>query len=490
MVDKFSGRRYELLGEEGKGAIRRVIGDYPLSKLTVEEFDKIFMEVCREESIYYEPHRKQLEFHGAGILAKQRMFLAANRSGKTFCGCYEVACHLTGRYPLWWNGYRYKRGIKVWVLSKTSSVVRDTLQRYFFDGFSTISLVDRSLVRRIERRSGVSGAYDRVFVGHISGGESCIEFKSYDQGRDSLQSMTVDVVLMDEEPVDYGVYTECLTRLMGTSEYHHGMMLLTMTPLHGYTDLVRGFLDIGQGEVVDGRWWCGATWEDNPHLSEVDKKELIKSYRVHEIEARTMGVPSLGSGMVYPISEGMVLCDPFEIPDYWPRVYGLDFGWTAPTAALFGAHDRDNDVIYFYAEYAIPELTPQVHAVNLLRMGADVIPGVYDPAGLQSGIRDGEKLAVVYRDVGLRLLSKADNAKEAGIARVLTRMQNGQLKIFRTLGKALTELRMYARDEEGIVRKGNDHLMDCMRYVVMSGLGVARCRVVEGEIGLRGGGYL
>jgi hypothetical protein len=122
-------------------------------------------------------------------------------------------------------------------------------------------------------------------------------------------------------------------------------------------------------------------------------------------------------------------------------------------------------------------------------MGADVIPGVYDPAGLQSGIRDGEKLAVVYQDVGLRLLSKADNAKEAGIARGLTRMQNGQLKIFRTLDKTLTELRMYARDEGGIVRKGNDHLMDCMRYVVMSGLGLARCLRAEGEI-VRGGGYL
>lgn len=489
MVDSGVLRRYELLGEGSRSVLRRVLGDYPIEKLTISDFDRVFMEVCREESVYYEPHMKQLEFHGAGLRAKQRMFLAANRSGKTFCGCFEVACHLTGRYPGWWNGYRYRRGIKAWVLSKTSSVVRDTLQRYFFDGFSTISLVGAGDIKKIERKSGVSGAYDRVFVNHVGGGVSCIEFKSYDQGRDSLQSMTVDVVLMDEEPVDYGVYTECLTRLMGTSEHHYGMMLLTMTPLHGYTDLVRGFLDIDRGEVVDGRWWCGATWEDNPYLSEVDKRELIKSYRPHEIEARTRGVPSLGSGMVYPVVESMILSDVFEIPDHWPRVYGLDFGWTAPTAALFGAHDRDNDVVYFYAEYAISELTPQVHASNLLRMGADVIPGVYDPAGLQSGIRDGEKLAVVYQDVGLRLLSKADNAKEAGIARVLTRMQNGQLKIFRTLDKTLTELRMYARDEEGIVRKGNDHLMDCMRYVAMSGLGLARCLRTEGEI-VRGGGYL
>jgi hypothetical protein len=213
----------------------------------------------------------------------------------------------------------------------------------------------------------------------------------------------------------------------------------------------------------------------------------------HELEAREKGIPSLGSGMVYPVAESALICDPFNIPEYWPRVYGLDFGWTAPTAALFGAHDRDNDVIYFYGEYALPELTPQQHATNLLKMGADWIPGVFDPSGLQSSVKDGDKLAQVYHDVGLVHLTKADNAKESGIAQTLTRMQNGQLKLFSSLSQTLKELRIYGRDENGIVRKGNDHLMDCMRYVVMSGLGVARPQETPRPLFRRryqGGGYL
>lgn len=52
-------------------------------------------------------------------------------------------------------------------------------------------------------------------------------------------------------------------------------------------------------------------------------------------------------------------------------------------------------------------------------------------------------------------------------------MQAGQIKICTTLIKTRSELRKYARDEDGIPNKKDDHLMDCMRYIVMSGLSVA-----------------
>ena len=56
-------------------------------------------------------------------------------------------------------------------------------------------------------------------------------------------------------------------------------------------------------------------------------------------------------------------------------------------------------------------------------------------------------------------------------------MQNGRIKIFKTCTKTLKELRMYARDENGIPKKGNDHFMDAMRYIIITGLGYAVSRV-------------
>ena len=37
--------------------------------------------------------------------------------------------------------------------------------------------------------------------------------------------------------------------------------------------------------------------------------------------------------------------DPFQVPSYWKRLAGLDVGFNV-TAAVFIAHDTQNDVVY------------------------------------------------------------------------------------------------------------------------------------------------
>ena len=66
---------------------------------------------------FYKPSEKQLAFHNAGNEAIERLFLAGNRTGKTYCGCIEDAMHLTGNYPSWWEGHRYDHPIFSFVSS-------------------------------------------------------------------------------------------------------------------------------------------------------------------------------------------------------------------------------------------------------------------------------------------------------------------------------------------------------------------------------------
>ena len=66
-----------------------------------------------------------------------------------------------------------------------------------------------------------------------------------------------------------------------------------------------------------------------------------------------------------------------------------------------------------------------------------------------------------------------NNAVEAGIFEVWQRLSSGRLKLFSTLQNTLAEFRLYRRDQKGRIVKENDHLMDCMRYLVMSGLEAA-----------------
>ena len=42
-----------------------------------------------------ELYPKQIEFFGAGLQYKERLFMAANRVGKTVAGGFEATCHLT-----------------------------------------------------------------------------------------------------------------------------------------------------------------------------------------------------------------------------------------------------------------------------------------------------------------------------------------------------------------------------------------------------------
>src|SRR5215472_8762155 len=68
---------------------------------------------------YYRPYKKQKEFHDAGKTARERLFMAANRVGKTMCGAAEMAMHLTGLYPEWWDGRRFDKPIRAWAAGVT-----------------------------------------------------------------------------------------------------------------------------------------------------------------------------------------------------------------------------------------------------------------------------------------------------------------------------------------------------------------------------------
>ena len=209
------------------------------------------------------------------------------------------------------------------------------------------------------------------------------------------------------------------------------------------------------------------TWDEVPHLSREQKDALYGSYPLHMRDARTKGVPQLGSGAIYPIPESDIVCDPIEFPLWWPRGYGMDVGWNR-TAAVWGCRDPSTDVVYLYAEHYRGQDEPASQAAAIRGRGA-WIPGVIDPASRGRGQTDGKQLFVQYVDLGLNL-TVADNGVEAGLFSVMQRMTTGRLKVFRTLANWLSEYRMYRRDDKGHVVKTNDHAMDATRYLVVSGI--------------------
>ena len=218
-------------------------------------------------------------------------------------------------------------------------------------------------------------------------------------------------------------------------------------------------------EISASRYVVHAGWDDVPHLDEQTKAELLASTPPHLREARSKGTPSLGSGAIYPIPWEEVTCHPFRIPDFWKRGYAMDVGWNK-TAAMWGAQDPADGVLYAYSEHYMGQALPVVHAQSIKARG-EWIRGAIDPASRGRSQSDGKKLLTSYKQAGLKL-TLANNAVETGLYEVWSLLMTGRLKIFTTLRNTADEYAIYQRDEHGKVVKKNDHLMDCLRYLIMT----------------------
>lgn len=198
---------------------------------------------------------------------------------------------------------------------------------------------------------------------------------------------------------------------------------------------------------------------------------MLAAMEPHMRDARAKGIPTMGSGAIYPVPESVVVVDDFELPSWWPRAYGLDVGWNK-TAAVFGAWDRESDCVYVYSEHYMGQAAPAVHA-SAIKARGEWLWGAIDPASAGSSQTDGRKLREEYTKLGLNLID-ADNAVEAGIHACYQRLVSGRLKIFRSCRNLISEFRIYRRDENGKVVKENDHALDAMRYLIMSGMRMAK----------------
>lgn len=393
--------------------------------------------------------------------------MAGNQLGKTMAGTAEDAMHLTGEYPEWWVGHRFTKPITMLCGSESYELTRDGLQRLLVgppaneEDWGTGFIPKKSIVS-MTRRSGVSNALDSVTVKHKSGGNSTLLFKAYEQGRGKWQANTVDYVHFDEEPPE-DVYFEGITRTNATG----GLIRVTFTPLKGMSGVVARYLL----EESDDRQVVTMTIDDAGHYTAEERAKIIASYPAHEREARTKGIPSMGSGRIFPIPEEDIVCEPMEIPSTWVQIVGIDFGWDHPFAATRCAWDRDNDVFYVIGEYRQREASPIIHAASIKPWG-DWIPVAWPHDGLQHDKGSGEQLAQQYRDQGLNLLPEratfddGTNGVEAGVSDMLQRMQTGRWKVFSTCQTWMEEFRLYHRDDGKIVKERDDVICGS-RYALM-----------------------
>lgn len=417
---------------------------------------------------FYAPQKKQKDYHNSK--SPDVCLGAGNQLGKTFAASRDIAYHMTGLYPDWWTGDRFKKPPKIWICGKTTEVVRDSIQTLVLGGWENdeskgSGAIPRHLINSLVNRVGMRGACDTFTVKHVSGGYSRASFKSYDMGREKFQAATLDKVYFDEEP-PADIYSEGRTR---TNKGQLGNNTsLTFTPLLGMTEVVMQFYQ----NPKPHQQLIQFTIKEAEHYTEEEKKAIIDSYPEHEREARANGVPILGSGRIFPVPEKDI-SEPHisDIPDHWRLINGIDFGWDHPQAAAQIAYDPDNDTIHLVRGIKMRQALPIEMAAKIKKWGEGV-PTAWPHDGYQHDKGSGKALADQYRDAGLSMLQehatheKGGNGVEAAVTMLLERMRTGRFKVDESITDFFEEFRLYHR-KEGKIVKLHDDLISACRYACM-----------------------
>lgn len=451
-----------------------------MSDLAEERLLQLVLELKERQKFWrlkeFSPYGWQKEFLAASSTCQQILAMTGNRCGKTYTGAAAVAIHLTGLYPEWWIGRRFDTPIEAWAAGISTDTTRDILQSELLGDWKNpekygTGAIPKELIVDTVNKPQVPGAIQTVLVRHISGGISTLDFKSYEMSQDKFMGTAKHVIWLDEEcPMD--IFTQCVTRTATTG----GLVLLTFTPEHGLTEIVKNFMY----ELKPGQFMITASWDDAPHLSDSVKEQLMSVFTPAERAMRVSGQPSLGSGVVFPILEQKIACEPFEIPEHWMRIIGIDLGMDHPNAVACIAWDNENDKFYLYDEYSQKGETLSMHATAIRGKGGVKIPVVVPhDAFKRDGVGSGKQIInLLMEDHGLNIIREpfsnppgpdgkpGGNSVEAGIAFMMTAMEEDRFKVFNTCTKFLQETKLYHRLDGKIVDKGDD-MISATRYAVL-----------------------
>ena len=224
-----------------------------------------------------------------------------------------------------------------------------------------------------------------------------------------------------------------------------------------------------------------ATWKQCPHISEEKRDKLLARYPKYQRKMRSEGIPLMGSGMIYEHDEEDISIKPFDIPDHWFVINGMDFGWDHPQAHVQIVENRQTGEFYIVNAWKESRKQPY-EAWHIVKRWAERVPVAWPQDGLQHKQQSsGEalKLKELYENEGFNMLAEpatfedGGNGVWVGIMELDNLFSTGRLKIVSCLFEVFEEIRQYhtktSNSEAGKVEivKVKDDLLDAIRYAYM-----------------------
>ena len=440
---------------------------------------------------YFRPFDHQKEFFKTGLTSDRRGILAANRIGKTVSTCYEIAMHLTGNYPLWWEGRRYDKPVTIMAAGEGWEQVSKVLQAELLgthdvkinDNLGTGAIPLKNIKQATMRNDGANCI--SCEIKHKNGYYSTLLFANYTQEVRQMQGFKLDIAVFDEQPPD-DFFSEVVTRTATTQ----GQVLCSFTPLKGLNGLVSKFWTNEKGyEHIRVAWDDVPEYDlwGEPFFLKSTREALIIDYLPHERDARTKGIPVMGKGAVFQIRNWPT----YKTGDYdfknsqgLCRVIALDLGLVNDSTVItLMYYDPNEQEAWLHTQIVVTgteEANPMNYINHLMRPEVFGTPIVLPADGNTQGryTMSSQSIRTMFESYELNVHPDAimnppdeqgrrTNHKSFGINSMRQMLELGTLHVNENCTAFLKEAQNYFVDAHGRFSDPDD-CIDSARYALIA----------------------
>lgn len=386
-----------------------------------------------------------------------------------------------------------------------SCVKYDGLQVYWFR--CTYPELDTSVIKLLSIKFGfakalgakwISSKYELVFP---NGSVLKLTHAKNIQEATSLRSAEINLLILDERttiPPDVVELLYSRVRSGDPAVPVLGIRSATNPGGPGHADVLEKYIratEYGSKEIIDGydrrRIFIQSKLTDTPQL--MADGAYLKSLQGLSPDLRAAlleGDWERFSGQMFAeLSRDRHVVNPIVLPETWRRYAGVDYGWRAPWAVIWGAVDEDGRV-WLYREIYEPMVRETDQAKRIMvSEGYEDITARYADDAMWTSRGEAKSIAQVYEDEGCHLTKagKGPNSRKIGFSRIHDYLADGpacfihqqhgmntcpMLHIFSYCKNMFTELKNIGYATKGDVEDSDpkyaDHLVDALRYLLIN----------------------
>lgn len=395
---------------------------------------------------------------------KVTAIVAANRAGKSE-GAVVKALKIC---------LKQKSGGSFWFLSESFDAQRLGIQEKITEYLKPEDIKAISYIRR--------GIYSNMTLAN----DVFIDFKTYEQGRDKLQSAKLIGALFDEEPPE-DIYEEVYTRTIDLE----GQCILAFTPLKGMTWSYQKIYNNKSSMVGVYNWGM----VDNPFIPLHEIEELKRNLSAKKAKMRLYGQYQGSERAIFDVFDRSTHVRPNLLNRDMPVDVSIDWGINI-TAVTFWQGFKG---VKLDVTTGIKKMVEEHYIVDAVELSGHSYPAVMhyilnkrywvenwycDPAGRarsQASKAGASLLEMIKKEFGItfKYITKLGVEESIDVMNSYFKNSKCEARLFINEGIKLNavgdtpEMRFenYIRDDETgqPIKDGvNDHLVDCARYGLLN----------------------